>query len=99
MPPQVATSNCLPVLPSSGFGVALDRQPPDLVVGEVEVQDVALVEGDKIDQLEDKCSGHEVPAHVQVHTAPCEPRGVDHVQARHSYRAGPARPPEDLVRK
>ncbi len=53
-------------------GVTIDRQAPALVVGEVQMEDVALVEREELDELQQEGLRHEVPAHVQVRPAPDE---------------------------
>src|SRR5690606_33735239 len=61
--------------------VALDLQPPPLVVGQVEVEHVELVHGHQVDEAQHPVLGHEVPGDVEHAPPPAEPRPVGDVHA------------------
>jgi len=54
----------------------VDRDPPSLVIGQVQVQDVQLVERDQVDVALDLVDAEEVPGDVEGGAAPGEPRTV-----------------------
>jgi hypothetical protein len=62
--------------------VALNLQPPALVVGEVQVQDVELVQREQVDEAQHELLGHEVSCHVEHRAAPAEPGGVGNLEVR-----------------
>lgn len=62
--------------------MALDLDPPALVVGQVQVQHVELVGGHQVQEAQHVRLRQEVPADVQQHAAPAEPRRVLDVTAR-----------------
>lgn len=65
--------------PAAGPGqlrVARDLDPPALVVGEVEVQDVELVGGEQIEVAQHPVLGQEVPCDIEQHAAPGETGSV-----------------------
>jgi hypothetical protein len=72
-------------LGESGVGVDLD--PPALVVGEVEVQHVQPVQGERVDQPEYELLRHEVPGDVEHHPAPSELRRVGDPHGRYCESA------------
>ena len=65
-------------------GIPLDRETPALVVGEVQVQDVELVQGGQVDQLEYPCLREEVPGHFSE---------LGHFSAGHASRQARMQPP------
>src|SRR5665648_840958 len=73
-----------------GPGRAL--QPPALVVGQVQVQDVELHRGHHGEQRLDRLHVEEVPGEVQAEATPGEPRLVDDHDRRedHAVAGGPA---------
>lgn len=69
-------------------GVGRDRHPPALVVGEVEVQDVELVQREQVHEAAYVGHGLEVAGHVQQGSAPGEPRPVGDPYAGHPPARG-----------
>ncbi len=58
------------------LGVALDLDPPALVIGEMPVQHVELVHGHRVEHMLDRCHVVEVARHIQMLAAPAETRPV-----------------------
>ena len=79
--------------------VALDLDPPALVVGEVQVQDVELVRGQQVDEAQHVVLGHEVPGDVE-HAAPRQPkRGASsNVTSGHGHADAAERAPRRYAR-
>ena len=73
-----------------------DRDPPALVVGQVQVQPVQLVEREQVDQSLDLGDAEEVPRDVEHHPAPREARPV--VDREHRNVPRPAPPPARVDR-
>ena len=70
-----------------------DRDPPALVVGQVQVQDVELVERGEVDQAQDVVDAEEVARDVEHEAAPAVARRVlDHARRDRRRRAGAAWP-------
>src|SRR5204863_10177310 len=79
--------------------VLLDLDPPALVLREVPVEDVELVEREKIEVLEDELLRQEVPADVEMAPAPAETRPVLDLERRDLPRCtGDRRAAEDRRR-
>src|SRR5207244_4905743 len=76
--------------------ILLDLDAPALVLGEVPVEHVELVQGEQVQVLENELLRHEVPAHVEVATAPSEERTVFDLDAGDRLgRVGDGRAAED----
>ena len=69
----------------------VDLQPPALIVGQVQVQDVELVERGEVDEAQDVVDAEEVPGDVEHDAAPGVPR------ARPRSRAAPTSRPIDAT--
>jgi RNA polymerase sigma-32 factor len=77
--------------------VALDLDAPAVIVGQVQLQNVELVERHQVEHLEDELLGQEVPRDVDEQAAPGEARRIFDGDARHApARVADGGAPEDL---
>src|SRR5262249_31052272 len=79
--------------------VALDLDAPAGIVGQVQLQNVELVERHQVEHLEDELLGQEVPRDVDEQAAPGEARRIFDGDARYApARVADGGAPEDLRR-
>ena len=70
------------------LGIGGDFQPPSFIVRQMQLEDVELVGGHLVDDLEQRLLAEEVTAHIDQQAAPAEAGRVADLDARDAARSG-----------